>query len=200
MTYTLPELPYDYADLEPVISREIMELHHKKHHQAYITKLNEALEQYKTAENSKNVSQMIALQSAIKFNGGGYVNHCLFWENLAPAGKGGAPAGALKEAIDQSFGSFDRFKEELTTKSAGVQGSGWGWLAYHPQKKKLCVAATANQDPLSTLGLIPLLGIDVWEHAYYLQYKNVRPDYVKAIWDVFNWETVKKRFEKASNQ
>lgn len=200
MTYTLPDLPYDYGDLEPIISKEIMELHHKKHHQAYITKLNEALEQYQAAESKKNVSQMIALQSAIKFNGGGYVNHCLFWDNLAPVGKGGAPSGALQEAINQSFGSLEKLKEELSAQSVAVQGSGWGWLAYHPKKKRLYVATTANQDPLSTLGLTPLLGIDVWEHAYYLQYKNVRPDYVKAIWEVINWETVKKRFEKAVSQ
>lgn len=195
MTYSLPTLPYDYGDLEPIISKEIMELHHKKHHQAYINNLNAALEQYQAAEEKKDVAKMIALQSAIKFNGGGYVNHCLFWENLAAPGKGGAPAGALESAISEQYGSLDKLKEELSQKSVAVQGSGWGWLAYHPQKKSLCVATTQNQDPVSTQGLIPLLGIDVWEHAYYLQYKNVRPDYVKAIWEVINWNKVKERFE-----
>lgn len=196
MSYTLPDLPYDYADLEPVISREIMELHHKKHHQAYITNLNKALDQYTQAEKNQKVDEMIALQSAIKFNGGGYVNHCLFWENLAPKGHTGQPEGALMQAIEKGFGSFDQFKTEMTDKTAAVQGSGWGWLGLNPQKKSLHVATTQNQDPLSTCGLIPLLGIDVWEHAYYLQYKNVRPDYVKAIWEVINWNTVKQRFEQ----
>ncbi len=197
MTFTLPELPYDYAALEPVISKEIMELHHKKHHQAYTNNLNAALEKYKAAEQANLVDQMIALQSAIKFNGGGYVNHCLFWENLAPVGQGGEIEGDLQKAIEKSFGSFDSMKEEISAKSAAVQGSGWGWLAVNPKNKSLCVATTQNQDPLSTQGFVPLLGIDVWEHAYYLQYKNVRPDYLKAIWDVMNWNTVKKRFEEA---
>ncbi len=197
MTFTLPQLPYDYAALEPVISKEIMELHHQKHHQAYTTNLNAALEKYKAAEQANQVDQMIALQSPIKFNGGGYVNHCLFWENLAPVGQGGEIEGDLQQAIEKGFGSFDALKEELSAKSAAVQGSGWGWLALNPKNKSLCVATTQNQDPLSTQGLVPLLGIDVWEHAYYLQYKNVRPDYLKAIWDVMNWNTVKKRFEEA---
>ncbi len=199
MTFTLPKLPYDYAALEPVISKEIMELHHQKHHKAYITNLNAALEKYKAAEQANQVDQMIALQSAIKFNGGGYVNHCLFWENLAPVGQGGEIEGDLQKAIEKGFGSFDALKEELSAKSAAVQGSGWGWLALNPKNKSLLVATTQNQDPLSTQGLVPLLGIDVWEHAYYLQYKNVRPDYLKAIWEVVNWKTVKKRFEKAQN-
>lgn len=197
MNYTLPELPYGYADLEPVICKEIMEIHHKKHHQAYITNLNAALEKYKQAEEQNNVPEMISLQAAIKFNGGGYVNHCLFWENLAPKGQGQAPEGALLKAIEHFFGSLDQLKTEMSQKSAAVQGSGWGWLALNPQKKSLVVTTTQNQDPLSTQNLIPLLGIDVWEHAYYLQYKNARPDYVKAFWDVVNWKIVNERFEKA---
>lgn len=197
MTYFLPNLPYDYDALEPVISKEIMELHHKKHHQAYTHNLNAALEKYKVAEEAKQVDQMIKLQSVIKFNGGGYVNHCLFWENLTPAGSNRGPEGSLLESINYYFGSFDHFKTRLIEESVGVQGSGWGWLGFNPQSKALTIATTANQDPLSTLGLIPLLGIDVWEHAYYLQYKNVRPDYVKAIFEVINWHIVNERFEKA---
>lgn len=196
MTYELPNLPYSYEALEPAISKEIMELHHKKHHQAYITNLNAALEKYKAAEQAGQVSEMIALQSAIKFNGGGYVNHCLFWENLAPQKEAGEPEGDLLKALESRFGGFDKFKEEMSAKSAAVQGSGWGWLALDPKSKTLSIATTQNQDPLSTQGLIPLLGIDVWEHAYYLQYKNVRPDYLKAIWSVINWDNVKQRFEK----
>lgn len=198
MTYTLPNLPYDYAALEPVISKEIMELHHKKHHQGYVNNLNAALEKYKAAEQAELVDQMIKLQSAIKFNGGGYVNHCLFWENLAPVGQGGAPEGTLLEAINRDFGSFENLKTRLSEESAAVQGSGWGWLGLHPLNKTLVIATTQNQDPLATLGLVPLLGIDVWEHAYYLQYKNVRPDYVKAIFDVINWKKVAERFEVSS--
>lgn len=198
MTFTLPNLPYDYADLEPVISKEIMEIHHKKHHQGYVTNLNAALEKYQVAEKKQQVDQMIALQSAIKFNGGGYLNHCLFWENLAPQGSGGEVSGSLKKALEQAFGSFESFIEQMSSKTAAVQGSGWGWLGLNPSNKKLVIATCLNQDPLSTQGLIPLLGIDVWEHAYYLQYKNVRPDYVKAIWQVINWECVNKRFETAS--
>jgi Fe-Mn family superoxide dismutase len=197
MTYFLPNLPYDYDALEPVISKEIMELHHKKHHQAYTNNLNTALEKYKAAEQAKEVDQMIKLQTVIKFNGGGYVNHSLFWENLAPKGSGGHPEGSLLSSINYSFGSFENFKARLTEDSVGVQGSGWGWLGFNPQNKALVIATTANQDPLSTLGLIPLLGIDVWEHAYYLQYKNVRLDYVKSIFEVINWHTVNERFEKA---
>ena len=196
MSFQLPELPFAYEALEPVISREIMELHHKKHHQSYVNNLNAALEKYHAAEKNGAVDQMIGLQSAIKFNGGGFVNHNLFWENLAPKGEGGEPDGELLTKIEKHFGSLDKLIEEMSAKSAAVQGSGWGWLAMHPQKKCLCVITCQNQDPVSTQGLIPLLGIDVWEHAYYLQYKNVRPDYVKAIWEVINWKCVKKRFEK----
>lgn len=196
MPYQLPELPYAYEALEPIISREIMEIHHKKHHQAYVNNLNAAIEKYHEAEKKDAVGEMIAIQSAIKFNGGGFVNHNLFWENLAPIGEGGEPEGELLTKIEKHFGSLDKLIEEMSAKSAAVQGSGWGWLAMHPQKKCLCVITCQNQDPASTQGLVPLLGIDVWEHAYYLQYKNVRPDYLKAIWQIVDWKCVKERFEK----
>ncbi len=196
MNYQLPDLPYAYEALEPVISREIMQIHHQKHHQAYVNNLNKALEASQKVTENKQIDQMIAFQSAIKFNGGGHVNHSLFWENLAPPKESGEPQGDLLKSIEKNFGSVDKMIEEMSAKSAAVQGSGWGWLAMHPQKKSLSIATCQNQDPLATQGLIPLLGIDVWEHAYYLQYKNVRPDYLKAIWQVINWKTVEKRFEK----
>jgi len=142
---------------------------------------------------------MIALQSGIKFNGGGYINHSIFWTNLAPKKQGGGtpPEGALADAINKDFGSLDSFIQKMTAQTVAIQGSGWGWLGYNKDADRLEIAACQNQDPLVTQGLIPLLGIDVWEHAYYLQYKNVRPDYVKAIWDIVNWKNVSERFEAA---
>ncbi len=196
-SYQLPDLPYDFGALEPVISAEIMKLHYDKHHRAYVTNLNAALEKYHDAETKNDVAQMISLQSAIRFNGGGHINHSIFWTILAPASQGGMPKGDLLKMMDRDFGSFDAFKEKLTTLSVGVQGSGWGWLGYNKGQKRLEVTTCANQDPLSSQGLIPLLGIDVWEHAYYLQYKNVRADYVKAIWQIIHWKAVEERFSKA---
>ncbi len=195
MTYQLPPLPYPYEALEPVISAEIMKIHHQKHHQAYVTNLNAALEKYASAEKEGHVDEMIALQGAIRFNGGGHLNHSLFWEHLCSPGSGGEPEGELLAALKASFGSFDAFKEQFTAKTVAIQGSGWGWLAYHPQKKSLEIAVCANQDPPALLGLIPLLGADVWEHAYYLQYKNVRADYVKALWQIVNWNFLNKKFK-----
>ena len=144
---------------------------------------------------------MIALESAIRFNGGGHINHSIFWTNLAPKKDGGgkAPEGELASAIEKEFGSLQSLVEQMNAKAVAVQGSGWGWLGYNKAKKKLEVVACANQDPLSTQGLIPLLGIDVWEHAYYLQYKNVRADYVKNIWNVVNWKNVASRYEAAKS-
>lgn len=142
---------------------------------------------------------MISLQQAIRFNGGGHVNHSIFWENLAPPsqGGGGEPSGELATAINDRFGSFAAFKTAMNTAGAGVQGSGWAWLGYNKATKKVDVVSTANQDPLTTVGLVPLLGIDVWEHAYYLQYKNVRPDYLNAIWSVINFKDVAARLAAA---
>ena len=198
-SYQLPDLPYDFNALEPVISSEIMDLHYSKHHKAYVTNLNAALEKYHDAETKNDVAQMIALQAAIKFNGGGHINHSIFWTLLAPISKGGgqAPKGDLAKMIDRDFGSFDLFKERLTNASIAIQGSGWGWLGYNKGQKRLEIATCANQDPVSAQGLVPLLGIDVWEHAYYLQYKNVRADYVKALWKIFNWQQVEDRLMKA---
>lgn len=146
-----------------------------------------------------DVSSIIGLQGALKFNGGGHLNHSIFWQNLCPKGQSGEPSGALAAAIKQDFGSLDNLKEKLSAATVAVQGSGWGWLGYNKAAKKLQIATCPNQDPLeATTGLVPLFGIDVWEHAYYLQYKNVRPDYVKAIWQVANWNDISARFSKAS--
>lgn len=197
--YQLPPLPYSLDALEPIISAEIMNLHYNKHHLAYVNNLNKALEQYVEAERKNDLAAMIALQSAIKFNGGGNINHSIFWTNLAPQSQGGGkpPEGELLEAINKEFGSLEKFIEQMNTKAAAIQGSGWGWLGYNKAKGRLEIATCDNQDPLSTKGLIPLLGIDVWEHAYYLQYKNVRPDYLKAIWNVVNWKNVSERYAQA---
>jgi superoxide dismutase, Fe-Mn family len=197
--YKLPDLPYDFSALEPVISAEIMQLHYSKHHNAYVTNLNSAMEKYLDAEAKRDVAAMIALQQAIRFNGGGHVNHSIFWTNLAPVGKGGgeAPKGELAIALQTEFGSMDGFVEKLSNAAVGIQGSGWGWLGYQKAGGKLVVATCSNQDPLSTLGFVPLLGIDVWEHAYYLQYKNVRAEYVKNIWKVVNWKNVEERYSHA---
>nr|QBO95450.1 superoxide dismutase [Plutella xylostella] len=194
--HTLPTLPYEYNALEPVISREIMSLHHSKHHATYVNNLNAAEEKLATAQAKGDISTIINLAPALKFNGGGHINHTIFWQNLSP--NGGKPTDALTKAIEQNFGSWENMKNQLAAASVGVQGSGWGWLGYNKQSKKLQIATCLNQDPLqATTGLIPLFGIDVWEHAYYLQYKNVRADYVKAIFDVANWQDVSARFEQA---
>ncbi|KAI3911362.1 hypothetical protein MKW98_010249 [Papaver atlanticum] len=200
-TFSLPDLDYDYGALEPAISGEIMQIHHQKHHQAYITNYNKALEQLTEATAKGDTSTVVKLQSAIKFNGGGHVNHSIFWKNLTPVGQGGGelPKGSLASAIDTHFGSFVKLVQKASAEGAALQGSGWVWLGLDKELKKLVVETTANQDPLVTKGanLVPLLGIDVWEHAYYLQYKNVRPDYLKNIWKVINWKYASEVYEKA---
>lgn len=197
--FTLPELPYDYSALEPVISAEIMQLHHAKHHNAYVTNLNAALEKYAEAESKEDLATMIATQAAIRFNGGGHINHSIFWTNLAPKKSGGGepPQGELAESLTKEFGSLQTFIERFSATTGAIQGSGWGWLGYCKIQKRLIITTCANQDPLSTQSYIPLLGIDVWEHAYYLQYKNVRPDYLKSIWGVVNWANVAERYINA---
>ncbi|PBK76151.1 manganese superoxide dismutase [Armillaria solidipes] len=193
--HTVPDLPYAYNALEPFISEEIMKLHHQKHHQAYVNGLNAADEAYAKSVSTKD---HIALQSALKFNGGGHINHSLFWKNLAPAGKEGGKleSGPLKTLIERDFGSVEAFKKEFNTKTAAIQGSGWGWLGYDPKSGKLDVVTTANQDPLITH--TPLIGVDIWEHAFYLQYKNVKPDYLNAIWNVINFKEAEQRLAEAT--
>ncbi|KAH8077489.1 Mn superoxide dismutase [Cristinia sonorae] len=193
--HTLPKLDYAYDALEPHISGEIMNLHHTKHHQTYVNGLNAAEEAYAKAETPKD---RIKLQAALKFNGGGHINHSLFWKNLAPTSQGGGNLsdGPLKAAIERDFGSFEKLKEQMNATTAAIQGSGWGWLGFNQATKKLEIVTTANQDPL--LSHVPIIGIDIWEHAFYLQYKNVKPDYLKAIWNVVNFKEAEKRLVEAT--
>lgn len=193
----LPDLAYDYSALEPTISAKIMELHHSKHHQTYVTNLNIALEKLADAEAKGDVDAIIALQPALRFNGGGHINHSIFWENLAPGGAS-EPSGDLKAKIEAAFGDFQTFKTAFNAQTAAVQGSGWGWLAYDKPADAVKIVTMANQDPLeATTGLKPLLGIDVWEHAYYLDYLNARPKYLEAVWDVVNFDDVARRLDEA---
>jgi len=193
---TLPDLSYDYGALEPSISGQIMELHHSKHHQTYVNSYNTFTEQLASATSSSDPAAQIALQPLINFHGGGHINHSLFWENLAPKSSGGGepPSGKLGNAIDQAYGSLDNLKKIMNTKLAGIQGSGWAWLVKDTETGALQVRTYANQDPV--IGQFkPVLGIDAWEHAYYLQYQNRKAEYFGAIWDVINWKTAEKRFE-----
>ena len=174
-----------------------MEIHHSKHHATYVNNLNATRDKLDAAVKGENVGAIIGLHGALKFNGGGHINHSIFWKNLSPNG-GGLPSGPILSAIEKEFGTFDDFKAKMSAATVGIQGSGWGWLGLNPENKRLQICTCANQDPLqATAGLTPLLGIDVWEHAYYLQYKNVRPEYVKNIWDIVNWEDVTVRYEHA---
>ncbi|WP_375793249.1 superoxide dismutase [Chlamydia sp. 12-01] len=200
--YTLPSLPYDYDALEPVISAEIMRLHHLKHHQGYINNLNDALKKLDVAGAQQDLTRLISLEPAIRFNGGGHINHSLFWEMLAPIDRGGGvpPKHGLLKLIEKFWGTFDNFLKEFIEFAAPIQGSGWAWLAFCPKKQELMLHATVNQDPLeATTGKVPLLGVDVWEHAYYLQYKNVRLDYLKAIPQIINWGYIEKRFSEITH-
>lgn len=195
--HTLPDLPYDYNALEPTISAEIMQLHHSKHHQTYVNNLNVAEEKLQEALAKGDANTAIGLGPSLRFNGGGHINHAIFWQNLSPNG-GGEPSGPLLDAIKKDFGSVEKMKTALSAATVAVQGSGWGWLGYDKKNNRLAIQTCPNQDPLEpTTGLVPLFGIDVWEHAYYLQYKNVRPDYVKAIWNVANWKDIADRYAKA---
>jgi len=200
MAFQLPELPYAFNALEPHIDARTMEIHHGKHHAAYTTNLNKALEGTEHAEKSiEDILANISKHPAgVRNNGGGYYNHNLFWTVMAP-NAGGKPTGALAEAIDQSFGSFDKFKEEFANAAATRFGSGWAWLVVVDGQLK--VSSTPNQDnPLMDVADVkgtPVLGLDVWEHAYYLNYQNRRPDYVGAFWNVVNWQQVAKYYEAA---
>jgi len=201
MPYKLPDLPYAYDALEPHIDARTMEIHHKKHHQGYTNKVNAALEGHEFAELpiEKVLSRINEVPEDIRQNvvnnGGGFANHKLFWTILSPNG-GGKPGGALASAIDEEFGSFDNFKEKFSTTSAGQFGSGWGWLVVD-NSNGLKVISTANQDSPLMNGLNPIMGLDVWEHAYYLHYQNRRPDYIQSFWNIVNWEQVEKNYEDA---
>ncbi|MBO0483015.1 superoxide dismutase [Candidatus Enterococcus courvalinii] len=201
MTYTLPDLPYAYDALEPYIDEETMHLHHDKHHNTYVTNLNAAIEKHPEL-GEKSVEELISdmdaipedIKTAVRNNGGGHANHSFFWKIMAP-NAGGEPTGAIKEAIDTAFGDFASFKSEFKTAATGRFGSGWAWLAI--DNGKLVITSTANQDSPLMEGQTPVLGLDVWEHAYYLKYKNVRPDYIEAFWNLVNWDEVNKQFEQA---
>jgi superoxide dismutase, Fe-Mn family len=197
MPHQLPPLPYDLAALEPHIDAKTMEIHHGKHHAAYVNNLNAALEKHPTLQGSavedliKNLSTVPEdIRIAVRNNGGGHVNHTMFWQIMGP-GKGGAPSGAIASAINSAFGSFDAFKDQMNKGGAGRFGSGWVWLV--EASGKLAVESTPNQDNPIMEGKKPIFGIDVWEHAYYLKYQNRRPDYLAAWWNVINWDEVNKR-------
>ena len=201
MAFTLPALPYATDALEPHIDKLTMEIHHGKHHQAYVTNLNKALEGKPEADSSieEIITNISKFPPAVRNNGGGHYNHTMFWTLLSPNG-GGEPTGPLADAIKSTFGSFDEFKTKVSEAGATRFGSGWAWLIVTPDKK-LAVTSTPNQDnPLMDIAEVkgtPVLGIDVWEHAYYLKYQNRRPDYLAAIWNVINWNHVSELYAKA---
>jgi Fe-Mn family superoxide dismutase len=199
MAHSLPQLPYDYNALEPHIDEQTMRIHHDKHHAAYVNNLNAALEKHPELAG-KSVDDLVKginsvpedIRTAVRNNGGGHVNHTMFWEIMGP-GKGGAPSGAIAEAITSTFGDFEKFKTQLNDAGAKRFGSGWAWLL--DVGGKLVIESTANQDSPLMEGKKPILGVDVWEHAYYLKYQNRRPDYLAAWWSVVNWDAVNKRFK-----
>jgi Fe-Mn family superoxide dismutase len=194
--YTLPTLDYDYSALEPSISGTIMELHHGKHHQAYVTGANTALAQLTEARDSGSLANVNKLEKDLAFNLGGHVNHSIFWTNLSPNG-GDKPVGELAAAIDDNFGSFDKFQAHFTAAALGVQGSGWAVLAWDSIGQRLIIQQFFDQQSNFAAGTVPVLMLDVWEHAYYLDYRNVRADYVKAFWNIANWANVQERFTVA---
>lgn len=207
MPYELPKLDYDYSALEPHIDARTMEIHHTKHHQTYIDKVNQALEGHADLAG-KDVKSLISdlnavpenIRTAVRNNGGGHFNHSLFWTIIGP-GQKGEPTGSLGEAIDEKWGSFDKFKAEFAAAGVGRFGSGWAWLCVRDDKS-LCICSTANQDSPLMKGVVectgtPVIGLDVWEHAYYLKYQNRRPDYINAFWNVVNWEQAEKNYQAA---
>lgn len=201
MAYQLPELPYPNNALEPHIDEQTMMIHHDRHHNTYVTKLNDAIAGNAELEN-KSIEALISdlnsvpenIRTAVRNNGGGHANHSLFWQILSPNG-GGQPQGALAEAIDAELGGFEKFKEDFSAAAANRFGSGWAWLVVN--NGKLEIMSTPNQDNPLMEGKTPILGLDVWEHAYYLKYQNKRPDYIAAFWNVVNWDEVAKRYEAA---
>lgn len=194
--YELPNLDWDYSALEPHISGEINQLHHAKHHAAYVKGANDAVEQLSTAREKGDNASIVLLEKNLAFNLGGHANHCIWWKNLSPDG-GDKPQGDLASAIDQQFGNFDKFRSQFSAAANGVQGSGWAWLGYDTLGKKLLTFQMYDQQSNVPLGTIPLPGLDVFEHAYYLQYKNAKADYITAFWDVVNWGDVQTRFAAA---
>lgn len=204
--YLLPRLPYGYDELEPFIDKETMQIHHQKHHQAYVDGLNKTLEKIGGKSHPQYISSILSdlgtipesARSDINFFGGGFENHRLFWETLTPNSEK-KPSGRLANAIDVYFGDFDSFKDLFTATSLSVQGSGWCWLVFNPTYNKIEIITTKNQDSPWTVRKTPLLGLDLWEHAYYLKYQNRRSDYVESWWNIVNWEYVGNRFSELSD-
>lgn len=196
-TYALPDLDYDYAALEPHISGRIMELHHGQHHKAYVAKANEALEHLEEARAQKDFASLGALEKALAFNVSGHVLHSIFWKNLSPGG-GDAPAGELARLITRDFGNFASFKTQLTETAATLQGSGWAALVYEPLAKRLVTCQIQDHQGNVTQGGVPLMVIDAWEHAYYLQYENRKGEFFKAVWSLWNWDDVSARLGAAT--
>lgn len=194
--YTLPDLPYDYAALEPHYSAEVLELHHDKHHAAYVKGANDTLEKLAAARDSGEFESIVGLQKTMAFNLSGHILHSIFWTNLSPDG-GDKPESELADAIVESFGSFDGFKGQLTAATTTVQGSGWGVLAYDPMGRRLFVEQVYDHQGNIGQSAAPLLVFDAWEHAFYLQYKNVKADYVDALWNIVDWANVADRFSRA---
>lgn len=197
--YALPDLPYDYSALAPAITPEILELHHAKHHAAYVKGANDTLEQIAEVRDKDQITPtgLVGLEKTFAFNLSGHVLHSIFWQNLSPDG-GDRPDGALATAIDEHLGGFEAFKKQLTVATTSVQGSGWGVLAWEPLGRRLIVEQVYDHHGNVGQGSVPLLVFDAWEHAYYLQYKNVRPDYVTKLWDLVNWEDVAARYTAAT--
>lgn len=195
-TYSLPDLAYDPGALEPHLSGAIVELHHGKHHAAYVAGANTTLDKLAAAREAGDYGAIVGLEKTLAFNLSGHVLHTIYWSNLSPDG-GGKPETDLADAIDEHFGSFDQFQRQMTEATATVQGSGWGVLAWEPMAGRLVVEQAYQHQDNAGQGSIPLFVIDAWEHAYYLQYKNVRADYIQAIWNVVNWPDVAARFERA---
>ena len=196
MTYQLPELSYDYSALEPHISARIMELHHSKHHQAYVTGANAALDAMEKARSEDNFATLPKLQKDLAFNLGGHGNHSIFWKNLSPSSS--TPEGDLAAAISEYFGSFEAFKNHFSAAAIGIQGSGWAYLAWDALGNRMIIGQLYDQQGNLAMGNIPLLMLDMWEHAFYLDYQNVKADYVKAFWNIVNWEDVANRFGSVS--
>ncbi|EPH14728.1 MULTISPECIES: superoxide dismutase [Dermabacter] len=197
--YTLPDLGYDYAALEPSISGRIMELHHDKHHQTYVNGANQALEQLAEARDKNDFGTINQLQKNLAFNLAGHVNHTIFWENLSPEG-GDKPEGELAQAVEEFFGSFDGLRAQFTAAALGIQGSGWAILAWDSLGEKLIIEQFYDHQGNLAAATVPLLLLDMWEHAFYLDYQNVKADYVKAFWNIVDWADVAERFSRATSQ
>ena len=197
--YTLPELAYDYSALEPNISAKIMELHHSKHHKAYVDGANLAVEKLAEARDNGDLANVNKLEKDLAFNLGGHVNHSIFWQNMTPEGEG-KPSGEIAAAIDDFFGSFEKFQAHFTAVAMGVQGSGWAVLTWDSLGQRANIQQFFDQQANFPAGSVPLLMLDVWEHAYYLDYQNVRADYVKAFWNIVNWADVSRRLDVARTQ